>query len=130
MNNFKITIVNIKKPKQKDINQDLQWFSKSIGLISKRDKERSCFRIFIELLKSEKGLTSDEIADFSNLTRATTIHHLKNLIETGIVKKEKNRYYLIERDLEGLIKKIENNIEITLRELKEIAKYLDKEIKQ
>ena len=129
MNNFKITIVNIKKPKQKNLNQDLQWFSRSIGLFSKRDKEKSCFRIFIELLKSEKGLTSDEIADFSNLARATTIHHLKNLIEAGLVKKEKNRYFLIERDLESLVKKIENNIEITLRELKEIAKYLDKEIK-
>src|SRR3989344_7954256 len=122
MNNFKITIVNIKKPKQKNLNQDLQWFSRSIGLFSKRDKEKSCFRIFIELLKSEKGLTSDEIADFSNLARATTIHHLKNLIEAGLVKKEKNRYFLIERDLESLVKKIENNIEITLRELKEIAK--------
>jgi len=129
MEDFKITIAHVKKPKQKDINQDLQWFSKSIGLINSRDKEKSCFRIFIELLKADKGLTSDEIADFSNLTRATIIHHIKNLIEAGIVKKDKNRYYLVARNLEGVVKKIENDLEITLRELKDVARYLDKEIK-
>jgi predicted transcriptional regulator len=129
MEEFKITITHVKKPKQKDLNQDLQWFSKSIGLIGIRDKEKSCFRIFVELLKSEKGLTSDEIADFSNLARATAVHHIKNLIESGIVEKRNNRYYLVDKNLEGIVKRIERDIECTLIELKEVAKYLDKEIK-
>ena len=29
---MKITILKIKKPKEKNLNQDLQWFSRSIGL--------------------------------------------------------------------------------------------------
>ncbi|MBU2634586.1 MAG: hypothetical protein KJ674_05075 [Nanoarchaeota archaeon] len=124
----KITIITIRKPKEKNLNQDLQWFSRSIGLFSTRDKEKSCFRIFIEILKSN-GLTSDQIADFSNLTRATTVHHLNHLIESGLVKKEKNKYFLIEKDLEQLTKKIETDMGRTLRELKEVAKYLDKELK-
>ena len=62
----KITIVSIKKPSQRNINQELQWLGSSLGLFNMRDKDKSCFRVFIELLKSAKSghpLSSDEIAE-------------------------------------------------------------------
>jgi len=51
---FSITIKNIKKPKKSDINQDIQVISQSFGLFTKRDKEKSCFRVFLEILKNKK----------------------------------------------------------------------------
>lgn len=129
MEEFKsITIMRIRKPKTKDLNQDLQWFSRSLGLFKSRDKESSCFRVFMELLKDNKGLTSDEIAFSSNLTRGTIVHHLHALMESGLVIKRKNKYYLITNNLEYLIKEIKNNIESALDELKETAKFLDKQL--
>lgn len=90
----KITIISSRKPIKKDINQDLQWFSNSLGLFTERDKEKSCFRIFIELIKAAKNrisLTSDQLAQRTHLSRATIIHHLNKLIEAGIVINQDNK---------------------------------------
>ena len=128
MEEFKsITIVRIRRPKIKDLNHDLQWFSRSLGLFKSRDKEKSCFRVFMELLK-ENGLSSDEIAFSSNLTRGTVVHHLHSLIESGLVTKRKNKYYLTTDNLESLIKELKRDVESTLDNLKETAKFLDKQL--
>jgi len=128
MEEFKsITIVRIRRPKTKDLNHDLQWFSRSLGLFKSRDKEKSCFRVFMELLK-ENGLSSDEIAFSSNLTRGTVVHHLHSLIESGLVTKRKNKYYLITNNLENLIKELKKEVETTLDNLNETAKFLDKQL--
>ena len=102
----RVTIVKVSKPKQVDVNEGLQWLSNSLGLFGTRDKDKSSFRIFIELLKVAKigkGLSSDQLAERANLTRGTIIHHLNNLIEQGIVICKDNKYYLRVNNLEELI---------------------------
>ena len=61
----RVTIVRLDRPDNHDLNQSLQWFGNSLGLFNARDKDKSCFRIFIELLKASKikePMSSDEIA--------------------------------------------------------------------
>ena len=70
----KITINRIRKPKDHNLNDELQWFFDSLGLLGNRDRNKSCFRMVIVLLKSLRqgeGMTSDEIADkiMKNLIR-------------------------------------------------------------
>src|SRR3989344_7938323 len=80
----RITIVKIQKPMRQNINEELQWFGNSLGLFGLRDKDQSCFRIFIELLqatKSKEGLTSDEIAYKLDLSRGTVMHHVNKMID-------------------------------------------------
>ena len=82
-----VTIINIRKP-GRSLNNELQWFGSSLGLFNLRDKDKSCFRIFIELLKAVKHnhpLTSDEIAERLKLTRGTVVHHLNKLMGSCIV---------------------------------------------
>ena len=84
----RITIINIRKPKEQNINEELQWFGTSLGLFNLRDKDKSCFRVFIELLKSAKQkqiVTSDELASKLGLSRGTIIHHINKLLESGLV---------------------------------------------
>ena len=91
----KITIVTTRRPFEKNINHELQWLGSSLGLFNLRDKDKSCFRVFIELLKSAKHdnmMSSDELSDKLGLTRGTVIHHLNRLMETGIVIHEGRRY--------------------------------------
>ena len=125
----KITIVKISKPAQRDLNHELQWFGDSLGLFNLRDKDKSCFRIFIELLKSAKKrepLTSDEIAEKLNLTRGTVIHHINKLMESGIVIHYKNRYVLRVENLSSLIDELHRDVRRTCTDLKEIAVDIDK----
>jgi len=128
----KKTIVSIKKPQEHDLNETLQWFGASLGLFGARDKDKSCFRIFIELiknLKEEEPISSDEIAQRTGLTRGTVVHHLNKLMSSGIVTSEKNGYQLKVDNLEGLTNIVKDNVDRAFDNLKEIAKDLDRKLR-
>jgi predicted transcriptional regulator len=127
----KITIIKIRKPLRNELNEELQWVGASLGLFNLRDKDRSCFRIFVELLKSSKngdGLSSDEVAFKSGLSRGTVIHHINKLIESGLVIVEERKYILREAKLEPLIDEVEKDILRSLDGLRVIAKDIDKKL--
>jgi len=127
----KITIVRTRKPSEKNINQELQWFGNSLGLFNLRDKDKSCFRVFIELLKAAKAkmpLSSDELAYRLNLTRGTVIHHINKLMDAGIVIYDGKRYMLRVDNLKDLVDEVEKDIERTCSDLKNIAKEIDERL--
>lgn len=124
----RITIVNIRKPSEHNVNNELQWLGSSLGLFNLRDKDKSCFRVFIELLKSAKSrhsLTSDELALKLSLSRGTVIHHINRLIESGLVIHEGNTYTLRVDNLKSLIDEVEKDIKRACEDLKEVAKEID-----
>ncbi|MBS3176244.1 winged helix-turn-helix transcriptional regulator [Candidatus Woesearchaeota archaeon] len=124
----RITIINMRRPPQSSLNEELQWLGNSLGLFNLRDKNKSCFRIFIELLKAAKSntpLSSDELALRLGLTRATVIHHIDRLMESGIVIHDGNRYYLRVHNLQILIDELQKDLERTLDGLKEAAREID-----
>ena len=128
----RITIIKInKKPGTDHINEELQFLGESLGLFNERDKDKSCFRIFITLVKSLKSghrLTSDEIAEHTNLTRGTVIHHLNRLMESGIVVNQKGYYILTVDTMEELVELVKNNLVKTFDNLKSIAKNVDRKL--
>ncbi len=127
----RITIVNIRKPTKRNVNQELQWLGSSLGLFNLRDKDKSCFRVFIELLKSAKGnqsLTSDDLAIRLSLSRGTIIHHINKLMESGFVVHEGNKYTLRVENLRSLIEEVEKDIKRACDDLKEVAKEIDESL--
>lgn len=127
----KITILNIRKPEAKDVNEELQFLGSSLGLFGIRDKDKSCYRIFLELLKAAKlriGISSDELALKLNLSRGTVVHHLNKLIEAGIAINTRNRYYLREENLRYVIERIKKDLDSSINELIDIAKGIDETI--
>lgn len=128
----KITIISsVREPDFSNVDQELQWLGTSIGLFGIRDKDRSCYRIFIALikaLKTNKGLTSDELAYSLGLTRATVIHHLKSLISANIIKENNNRYYIKEKSLKKLLESMKSEMEKTYNKLINIAENIDEKL--
>ena len=127
----RITIVNIRRPAEHNVNQELQWFGSSLGLFNLRDKDKSTFRVFIELLKSAKRhetLSSDDLALKLVLTRGTIIHHINKLMESGIVIHEGNSYTLRVENLKSLIEEVEKDIKRACDDLKEVAKEIDERL--
>ena len=118
----------MRRPKQVSVNDELQWFGTSLGLFGERDKDKSCFRIFIELIKAIKetgGLSSDELAERLGLTRATVIHHLNTLMERGIVRHEGNLYVMRDR-LSLLVDDLQRDMEMAVSEMRRAAEELDR----
>jgi predicted transcriptional regulator len=124
----RITIIQVRRAKGESVNRDLQSFGSSLGLFNLRDKDKSCYRIFLELLKAAKmksGLASDELAYTLGLTRGTVVHHLNKLMEAGIAVNERSKYYLREENLEVVIDSIRKDLESSMEELRAVAKDID-----
>ncbi|MBU89987.1 hypothetical protein CMO94_00475 [Candidatus Woesearchaeota archaeon] len=127
----KITITNIRKPVQKNVNQELQWLGSSLGLFNLRDKDKSCFRVFIELVKTAKKgipLSSDELAYRLDLSRGTVVHHINKLIESGIVVQANKGYILRVDNLRALIDEVEKDLRRTCDDLRSMAKEIDESL--
>ncbi len=125
------TIIKVKKLGKEDLNGDLKWLSTSLGMFSPRDKEKSCFRVFIELLKAlkeGKELSSDKIAENTNLSRGTVIHHINRLMGQGIIKVKDNKYALKYDSLSSLVDQLEDNVLTVFKDIKDTAKKIDKAI--
>jgi biotin operon repressor len=127
----KITIIWNEKLKKGNVNDEIKWLCDSIGLFSPRDKDSSCYRVFIELLKSTKegsSLSSDELAFRLGLTRGTVVHHINRLKESGIVTVDKSRYRLRENELSSLVEEMQRDVERAISDIKVMAKKIDKEL--
>lgn len=127
----KITIVRIRKSPHENINQELQWFGNSLGLFNLRDRDSSCFRVFITLVRKAKrneAMSSDAIADHLNLSRGTVVHHLTKLMNSGIVVRERHGYLLRENTLQQVIGDIHRDMDAAFSELKRVAKEIDEKL--
>lgn len=128
----RITIIQTRKPANPTLNDELQWFGNSLGLFGERDRDRSAFRLFLELLKAAKRghpLSSDDLAEELGLTRGTVVHHLNNLIDAGIVVYDGRRYWLREPRLEVLLDELRKDMERTIDDLKRAAKDIDETLR-
>jgi predicted transcriptional regulator len=127
----KITIIRVRKNPEENINKELQWLGNSLGLFNVRDKDSSCFRVFITLVRKAKRnepISSDDVADKLSLTRGTVVHHLNKLMESGIVIREKGGYLLRENSLQDLIKDMRRDMEGIFSQLLEVAKEVDNKL--
>lgn len=126
----KVTIISTKAPKEFNVNELLQWFGGTLGLFNLRDKDRSCFRIFVVLLKDlkneDEGLSSDEIADNTSLSRGTVVHHLNRLISSGLVVSERNKYSLKVNNLQELVDVVQKDVDKAFVDLRNVGGKLDK----
>lgn len=124
----KITIIQIRKPARINLNEELQWIGNSLGLFSERDKDKSCFRIFLELLKAGKVhrfLSSDDLAENLGLSRGTVIHHLHKLMDAGIVVCEGKKYILRQENLAVLVDELRKDVWRTCEDMLKTAKEID-----
>ncbi|PIN73251.1 hypothetical protein COV20_03400 [Candidatus Woesearchaeota archaeon CG10_big_fil_rev_8_21_14_0_10_45_16] len=127
----KFILIKVRKAANPNVNEELQWLGNSLGLFNLRDKDSSCFRVFITFVRNAKtntALSSDEIAEKLRLSRATVIHHLDKLMDAGIVVKDRQRYILRENSLQTLVKDLQQDMEAFFSELREVAKEIDEQL--
>lgn len=127
----RITIINAKPPKNMDLNAELQWLGSALGLFGERDKDSSCFRIFVTVInasRENKSISSNEIADGCELARGTVIHHLNKLQDTGLILHKNNKYCLSGRSIEDSMRQIQNEISNMFDLLETVARDIDKKI--
>ncbi len=126
----RITIIRASLPRKREINDEIMWLGKSLGLFSERDSESSLYRVFVELIKSSRSgaISSDELAYRLGLSRGTVVHHLNKLLESGMIVREGRGYLLRDANLEALVDELRKDLRRTMDTLKEIARQIDDEL--
>lgn len=129
VNVTEITINKYDAPNEATVNDLLQWYGASIGLFSPRDKNSSCFRVFItlfhDLKDGSKGLRSEEIADATDLSRGTVVHHLNKLEGKGLVAVADNEYFLKVDSLTTMTRLIRDEVNDALDDIESVADRVD-----
>ena len=109
----------------------MQWFGKSLGLFGNRDRDKSCYRIFVELLKATKRddpLSSDAIGFRLSLSRGTVMHHINVLMDRGLVITRRNAYLLRTDTLDALLSEVERDFQAHMTKMREAAREMDKKL--
>ena len=128
MRHTRITIITTRKPKDENLNEELQWFCDTLGLLGNRDKDKCKIRMFIVLLNAMKNnisLSSDEIASRVNLSRGTVVHHLNSMIDSGVVISQNSKYTIRVDTLSQLVDEIESDLIKTMQKLRKTANLID-----
>ena len=128
----KITLIRQELPETSNINDLIQWYGASLGLFSPRDKDSSCFRIFVVLLKDieagEDGLRSEVSAERTGLSRGTVVHHLNKLQDKGLVAQADNEYFIKVDNLNTLTSLIREEMNAALDNLERVADDIDDQL--
>ncbi len=123
--------ISIEPIPEADTNEQLHWISQALGLFNERDKEKSCHRIFVELIKAKKSkdtLSSQDLADRSHLSRATVLHHLDKLIESNLVAEKNHEFELVDSDMSSIILRLKKEMNDFMEEMEKISRKLDEEL--
>jgi DNA-binding transcriptional ArsR family regulator len=127
----KFTIIRQNTLPKQNLNEQLLLLGESLGLFSLRDKDKSCYRLFIVLVKALKlkvELTSDELALQTGLSRGTVVHHLNRMMDAGIVTNYKNKYFINYASLEEMVQDLRKGINLMLDDVSIVAKNIDKSL--
>jgi predicted transcriptional regulator len=127
-----IILINLEKPREKRLEEDIRWFCNSFGLSSGRDTENLATQIVHDLLQqlaeNQDRISSDIIAKSIEVNQSRVNHHIRNLINSGLIYREKRGLYLRGGSLKAAVQEMRKDSERMFQELEEIAEEIDEQM--
>ncbi|MDG6243678.1 MAG: winged helix-turn-helix transcriptional regulator [Methanolobus sp.] len=124
-----IILVNLEKPREKKLEEDVRWFCNSFGLSSGRDTENIATQIVLDLLEQlstkEDKISSDGIAENLDVNLSRVNHHIRNLISSGLIYRQKRALHLRGGSLKAAVLEMKKDSERIFQELEIIAEEID-----
>ncbi|MDY0386807.1 MAG: winged helix-turn-helix transcriptional regulator [Methanolobus sp.] len=127
-----IILINLEKPRDKKLEEDIHWFCNSFGLSSGRDTENIATQIVHDMLQQiserEDRISSDVIAENLDVNLSRVNHHIRNLINAGLIYREKRALYLRGGSLKAAVQEMRKDSERMFQELEEMAEEIDEQM--
>lgn len=122
-----ITLKVINKPSTNNPDHDIEWFCHSLGLCAGRDVDKISTQIITQTLAKAHNTTisSQLLADELGLSVGRVNHHLRNLIDSGLLQREKCRIVLRGGSLKAAVREIRKDSERILDEVELMAEEID-----
>jgi predicted transcriptional regulator len=127
----KIHLQEIKPPVKADEDKDIEWLCRSLSLFTKKDADKSTYKVFRTLVKASlegESKTSTEIAEELHLARGTVLFHMRKFYSAGLVARAPGRRYVLrEQSLEDTIEGMMRDSERIFERMRKIAAEIDEE---
>ena len=127
-----IILINLEKPRKKKLEDDIHWFCNSFGLSSGRDTENIATQIVHDLLQQiserEDRVSSDAIAENLDVNLSRVNHHIRNLINAGLIYRQKRALHLRGGSLKAAVQEMRKDSERMFQELEEMAEEIDEQM--
>ncbi|MBD3319275.1 ArsR family transcriptional regulator [Candidatus Woesearchaeota archaeon] len=121
-----LTVRYLDKPRAKNHREDLSWFCDSLGFCSGRDVHSMAFAIVDALLSRQAQATSSEaIAEDLRVTASRVNHHIRNLMDSGFLYREKRHVHLRGGSLKAAVEEMRKDTNRIFDELGRMAEELD-----
>jgi hypothetical protein len=123
-----IIVKQIEKPKEKDLEEDIQWMCDSFGLYTGRDTNLTTPRIvssLIENFASNIGVASEMIAEDLAISSALVNHHVRSLMDSGLVYRERKLIFLRGGSLKGAVEEMRKDANRLFDEISLMAEEID-----
>jgi predicted transcriptional regulator len=128
----RIHLQDIRPPSRSNEDDDMEWLCRSLNLFTKKDADKSAYRVFKILVESSvegEPKTSTEIAEELKLARGTVLFHMKKFYNSGLAARAPGRRYILrESSLEETIEDMMRDSERIFERMRKIAAEIDKEL--
>ena len=123
-----IVLRQIDRPVRIIDSNDLDWFCSRFGIDNGRDLDNIATRVILSLLErlpENEGVPVEEIATDLEISSPRVNYHIRNLVETGLVYRHKQRIYIRGSSLRSMVREIRKDTIRILDDLEEVAGELD-----
>ncbi len=124
-----IILRNLNKPREVNLQEDIAWLGESFGFSAGRDTDRVTARLLQIILEevSAAGTTSTEkISEDLELSAQRVNYHLRTLIESGFVCREKRYIVLRQGSVKSAVEEMRQDANRIFDNLSVMAEDIDK----
>ncbi|NOZ80815.1 MAG: ArsR family transcriptional regulator [DPANN group archaeon] len=126
-----LNLKEVPRPLKKNRTKDLAWICESLCLSSGRDTSSIANRVIEKVLEQssrQKDSSSESIARALNINRAQVNHHLRNLVDMGLLYRHKNRIHIRGGSLSAAIGEIRKDVKRFFEGMDSIAEDVDRSL--
>ena len=125
-----IVIRQVDRPGGPDDEEEIHWFFHSFGIGEGRDTDRVATQVVIALLEHQprnEGLPVERIASDLGITPSRVNHHIRNLIDAGILYRHRKLIYLRGSTLRAMVQELRKDALRMFDDLEDVAEDIDNE---
>lgn len=126
-----IVLRSLEKPRQKVLSEDIEWVCESFGLCRGRDVESTSTKIvatMLEKLADNLRVSSELIAHELDMTASRVNHHLRNLMGTGFLYRDRRLILLRGGSLKGAVEELRKDSNRIFDQISDIAEEVDQKL--
>lgn len=123
-----IILKNVSKPIDKDVQEDIQWVCDSFGFATGRDTNLTSIKIvscLLEKFAEDVGVATELVAHDLMISSALVNHHVRNLMNSGLVYRERKLIFLRGGTLRSAVEEMRKDANRMFDEIALMAEEID-----